>query len=342
MADWTGFRIAPPCLLRASGEFVAADGSSADPATARTIVLCRSLCQFEAFPKRTGLEGRALARAARLHAQAHGPFAASDFALYRQPDGIAIWYWDRARVEAAIEGRRPYRTAAFTPEGAAPSVGDGAMLLGRFEGQEAQLWRSGTLLACLWRRRAFSPAQWHAFAGEDAPFPGERAVDAFGADHRGRIDAPLTWASVERIAWTGAVLGIAVAAFLAGQFLSVENSFRREEARAHRAQALDAAVSRDAVAVRTYSDAAPGFRHLLAAADALDSLDDLGASPSRWSVTETSFEASFDSLAADDLAAAVARLEKEVRLANVRARRETNGRGAVIVADVRRAPAGAS
>lgn len=340
MADWTGFRIAPPCLLRASGEFVGPDETAADPTAAREIVLGRALCHFEAYPARAGLEGAQLERAARLHASAHGPFPSSDFALYRHRLGVAIWYWDRGKVEEALAGRREYRGAHFRPEGAAPAYEDGAFLIARSEGREAQLWQSGTLVSSLWRRRPFTAAQWSDFTGVDADSaPLEQTVDPYSERTRGRIHAPATWRTLEQAAMAGATLVVAVAAFFLGQFVAIENEVARARSRVEAGiAASDPSVRRDMALVRAYAEAAPSVQHLLTSTEALDALDELGLSPSRWSVTEGRFEATFPDMSAADLATAATRLEVVPTLIQVRARRETGGRATVISAGIARSP----
>ena len=344
MAVWIGLRIAPPCLLRASGEFVGADGAPANPAMARRIVVSRALCHFERYPRRAGLEGRQLEHAARLHASAHGPFARSDFALFRQPDGVAIWYWDRGRVEQALEGRRPYHAGDFTPEGAGPALEDGATLIARSDGAEAQRWEAGALHFSLWRRRSFTKAQWREFAGDGAdPMPVERTIDPLAARVRGRVHAAPEWPVLERAIWTCAATAVAFCTFFLGQIVSLDAETRRARSVADAALAGASPELRDnSELVRAYAKAAPGVRHLHAAADALDAVEELGFAPTRWSVTETRFEASFADMPAADLAALAARLEGEARLTQVRARRERSGRGAVIDAEIRQGQAGAS
>lgn len=341
MVRWTGFRTAPPCLLSESGKFIGIEATPADPGHAQRIVVSRALCHFEAFPGRVGLAGPALERAARLHAEAHSPFPVGDFALYRQQASVAIWYWDRARVEAALHGRRPYRAADFVPEGALQPAGDGLVLIDLADGQEAQCWRDGSLLASLWRRRRFSAAQWEAFVagapgeiGGAADMPLARA----GADYRsahpsGRLSAAPGWRDVERGAWVCAALLLACIAYFAGQTVQFAAMERAERTILEAAASpQEGAARRDASAVSAFASAAPRLDHLLAAMDALEVIGDSGLQVARWNVSSARFEVGIEDVTPDSLASIALQLEDERRLSEVGVRRD--GDGVVIVADV--------
>jgi len=219
-------------LLLESGEL------AADPVSnlvgARDLVLSRALCRFRFYRVAAALSGSQAAKAARVFAEAHAPFANTGTLMLRAPGGVGVWYWDRAKFVA----HEPVREAS--PESVWCEAGEGWRVVACAEGYEAQYWEAGALLASTWRRQLFTAAQWSAFAlsvdGANIAPPVEppEAVVLLrdNGTWRGKVvKPPLSWADAERAGVTVAISAAAVAALFVGQSLHSNQIASRETAR---------------------------------------------------------------------------------------------------------------
>ena len=187
------------------------------------VILARGLCRFERFSAPEGLSRRAALAAARLHASARRPYSASAFALARQGREFGVWWWDAARVGAALaELDAPVRVR---PEAAAQAVGAGPRVLRAEAGYEAQAWDGGFLVGSLWLRNGFDAASWSAFArgagppagGAQLPTP-QRAILTAGSAYGARfVDERRMPSWAPAASWGAVALSLALSAFFTGQ-----------------------------------------------------------------------------------------------------------------------------
>jgi hypothetical protein len=219
-------------LLLESGAL--ADDPVSNLVRARDLVLSRALCRFRFYRAPQALSGANLAKAARVYAEAHAPFANTGTLILRAKGGAGVWYWDAGKLAA----HEP--TREVSPESVWRGAGDGWRVVTCAEGYEAQYWEDGSLLASTWRRQAFSPAQWSAFAlsvdgaavaaPEEPPAPIALPMD--DGSWRGKaIKPPLSWRDAERAAISVAICAAAVAALFVGQGLRSGQIADRETAR---------------------------------------------------------------------------------------------------------------
>src|SRR5690242_18646512 len=101
MAAGRTSRRAQLCLLLADGELIS-PAAGEDPSGAHLLVLSRELCRFHFFGALAGVPRQRTEAAAELYCESHAPFASSDSLKLRAPSGVAIWTWDRHRVEALL------------------------------------------------------------------------------------------------------------------------------------------------------------------------------------------------------------------------------------------------
>lgn len=267
-------------ILLESGAIVGEDGAPASVAP-RRLLLSRALCQYRFFRAPEGLSRGQMIRAARVHAQAHAPFSNSGVLLLRANQGVGIWYWDAALVEAANGVSAPVHAA---PETLQRDVGDGWRILTCAEGYEAQYWEAGDLMASTWRRRAFTAPQWSAFAlsvepasmpAPDAP-PEAQSTPLLSGEpwRRLEIRRPLEWRDAENAGVTAAMVCTGVAALFLGQTLHFSAMARGD---AQRLAALEAQAAADPAlrTVQTNQALIHEYNALAAAPDILAASADL-------------------------------------------------------------------
>ena len=279
-------------LLLESGEL------AADPVSnlvgPRDLVLSRALCRYRFYRASAALTVAQTAKAARLFAEANAPFARTGTLLLRAAGGIGVWYWDRAKLAT----HEPVRDVS--PESVWREAGDGWRIVACVEGNEAQYWESGALIASTWRRQSFSAAQWSAFAlsvespsvAASAEPPSAVALRLDDGSWRGKIlRPPLGWADAERAGVSVSICGAAVAALFAGQALHSAQIADRETVRA---EAIEQTLREDRDVIRAmehrrllrdYAAATRRPQVLLAVAEAHEVLNRFGVRASTWRVS---------------------------------------------------------
>ncbi len=331
--DPNAYRTARLCLLLESGAVEDMDGAAAHLAPGQTLVLSRAWCRFKLYRAAAGLSTSQVARAARLHAEEHAPFAQSGTLLLRTPQGVAIWYWDKDRI-ADASARAGRAIGSCAPETLYRDAGEGWRILVCAEGLEAQYWEQGGLIASSWRRGAFTHAQWAAFvlgvenATMDAPdAPPEPVYAPLQPEARWRrqqIREPLSWRDSEIVALGIALVGLGVAAFYGGQGAQFQNRAHANLSRVAEIESLaesDPATRdvRDRLSlIRGYSAAMQDADVLAAAADAFEVFDRFGLVALDWSVDQKHFRAILNAAAPEtSLREIVADLEGTTSLAHV-------------------------
>lgn len=291
------------------------------------VFLSRALCRFRFLPSLPGVSAQDAMRAALLHAEGHAPFAAADWAVYRRAAGFEVWWWDRARVQALVAGRWGYDPLRLAPESVGYVGGVGLRQLQTADGFEAQYLVGGFLRASQWRRRPFDDRQWRAFAESVGVDPGDALPPApaktqWRADARTRGQRLLPggpWRSVERVGWAGAALSVAFTLALGGH--AVQHRVRASadlEWVAARTDAVTAPSgmslldSNIALARAAAAHAAPP-EHLIAVADVLAAMREVGAEPDAWRSD-------------DDQLYAASRADAEIRPEDIAARLKANPR----------------
>ena len=278
MAIGANFRSARLCLIGVDGESVDAWGNGCEPRGASRIVIGRSLCRFHLFRAPDGLTGVAAEREERLHAEMRSPFADSDALLLRQPGGIAIWWWDAAALKAVLGDRWRYDPSRILPETSQYPAGDGWRQIAVRDGNEAQYWEAGGLVASAWRRRPFDDEAWTAFAMSvenpvapppDTPPPVERLPLPEMVRRPPAIVRRGEGFGFDRIAAGIAVLALAMAGWSYGQALRYEARAADDQAVA---DAALAALDQDAALARTLGDLST-LRAFAAAAQGPDITD---------------------------------------------------------------------
>lgn len=262
---------------------------------ARDLVLSRALCRFRAYLAPQNLSGAQLAKAARVYAEVHAPFASTGFIVLRAANGAGIWYWDREKLKAFEP------IGQVSPESVWRSPGDGWHVLACVDGYEAQYWQGGDLLASTWRRQSFTVAQWSAFAlSVDAPVlappttpPEPVALPLVDGTWRGKlIKDPLSWRDLEKAGVSVAICAIAVAALFCGQALRSGQIAEREQARGGVVAATmreDREIARaleQRRLITAYAAATAHSRVLTAATEAHEALSRFGLRASSWRVSE--------------------------------------------------------
>lgn len=285
---------------------------------ARDLVLSRALCRFRHYRAPQNLSSSQLAKAARVFAEAHAPFANTGMLILRSLNGAGIWYWDRAKLAA----HEPVGQAS--PESVWREAGEGWRVVTCVEGFEAQYWHEQRLLASTWRRQAFTPSQWSAFAlsveapAEAAPAepPAPIALPMSDGTWRNKITKePLGWRDAERAGVTVAICAAAVAALFVGQALHSDQIAKREQARAETIQHTfreDHEIARALEQRRLVNAYATATRHpqvLLAATEAHEVLSRFGLRASTWRASEEGLSVIVDASISDapvrDIVAAI-------------------------------------
>lgn len=276
-------------LLRENGQL--ASNPVSNLVGARDLVLSRALCRFRFYRAPSALSSSQIAKAARLYAEAHAPFANTGTLLLRGRGGVGVWYWDRAKLSP----HEPVREAS--PESVWCEAAEGWRVVACSEGYEAQYWEAGALVASTWRRQSFTAAQWSAFAlSVEAPAlaapaepPAPVALRLDDGSWRSRVvRPPLSWADAARAGVTVAICATAVAALFSGQAMHSSQIAGRETARA---DAIEQALRQDRDAARAmeqrrlineYASELRVPSVLLAAAEAHEVLAHFGLRASTW------------------------------------------------------------
>lgn len=128
------------------------------------VLISRRYCTFKLF-NAANLSRRQAANAARIHARTAAPYLNSGMLLTRLKSGYGIWWWDMARIGAALAERFPGQRPMIRPETLAKPRGAGFRIVRLDSGFEAQHWSAGGLSASAWRQDAFDAASWRAFVG---------------------------------------------------------------------------------------------------------------------------------------------------------------------------------
>jgi hypothetical protein len=292
-------------LLLADGELIspAADEHSGGE---HLLVLSRELCRFHFFAALAGAPRKRTEAAAELYCESHAPFEASDSVKLRTPSGVAIWTWDRHRIEALLAGRRPYVADRILPESLLNPMAEGWRQCALLAGYEAQYWRQGALVASTWRRRPFDREEWQVFAEsvlspttpapEDPPEPEAfplplevRSMPRRVPRHWGRREA-------ERAAFAAALILAAFGSYaqgLAGRFdrLAERNAVLiASEESAARANAESRRVANDLAVIRAFQQLARLRAPLEATADVFGMLGTLGLNAGEWKVDDAGLE----------------------------------------------------
>lgn len=264
------------------------------------LVLSRALCRFRLYEPPHSLGRGRVARAARIHAEAHAPFDDSGMLLLRQGAGIGIWYWDRSKIKAGIPARR------ISPESVWRTAADGWRIIACSEGFEAQYWERQSLLASTWRRQHFTAAQWKAFtlsvsapvaAPPDDP-PAPEISPNQNTNWRAKVlREPLGWRHLEATAGVAALCAVCIVAVFCGRALKFESISRTHT---ERAISIEQGLRADRHVVRAREhlqllqraqSVMASTRVLSAAAQAQQVLDQFGLSATTWRVnaSELSF-----------------------------------------------------
>lgn len=331
MIDWSVFRRAPVCLLRDTGDVVDADDCPVAVPSTGVILLSRALCRFGFLPHVASLAAKEQEDAALLHAEAHAPFASSDWVVVRSSEGFGVWWWDAGLVRGLIDGRTPYRPGRFVPESLGHAGATGWRQAHSADGYEAQYFEGATLRASSWRRAPFDTQQWRGFVNAviapTAPAPNDPPAPCSPGWPVGQpwlsslvVRTPL-WRRVERAGWYAAAASVAVATALMGhaaRYQSVAHAYRdaivsmQSNAAAVRVENRTAKNIDLAVAA---SSVAPLPEHLVAIADVMTAMTNAGVEPTDWS---SNAEAVSVSGAGEPRMEEIAsRLEQNPRLRNV-------------------------
>lgn len=319
--------IARPCLLLESGALQ--EGEAARPTVRSGVVLSRALCRFKQFRAAPGLSRSQAARAARTFAEAHAPYADSGWVALRNPQGAAIWYWDKAQLAALGAGE----ARSVSPESAWRRRGDGWRILACAEGFEAQYWEGGGLVASTWRREPFTREQWAAFvlgvetfeqAPPEAP-PPPQALPMEDASWRAAvIKPPLGWRDAETAAVSVGLCAVALTAMFAAQALRREGGAREALSAASAVETRmrdDPRIARAherAALLAGYSASFGGAEPLAAVADAFTVLDRFQLQVRSWSADRARFSVTIDApIAETPVREIVAALEETPTLCGV-------------------------
>lgn len=127
-------------------------------------VVARSLCRFRRFPL-ANVSQRDLKDAAALKARSWAPYPALGFHAHLTPGAAAIWIWNAAEVEHAMQeaGIKPGSLASVPETVLQERAVDGLHLIQCSEGVEGQFWSGGELMASRWWADMPSPREWLEF-----------------------------------------------------------------------------------------------------------------------------------------------------------------------------------
>lgn len=283
-------------MLREAGDLVDAEAVPLAEPVSPVVLVSRALCRFRFLPTMPGVSAQEAMRAALLHAEGHAPFAAADCAVYRTAAGFELWWWDRARVEALVGGRWRYDPQRLVPESMGNVAGEGLRQLQTADGFEAQYLVDNSLRASQWRRRPFDALQWRAFAESAGVDPGEAGPPApvqvqWRRDVRARGQRVLPggpWRRVEQAGWAGAALSLAIAMAFGGHAMqhriraNTDLQWVAAQTEAAAAPAGLAFTDRNIALARAAAARAAPPEHLIAAADVLAAMREVGADPDTW------------------------------------------------------------
>lgn len=219
-------------------------------------MLSRGLCRFGFMPAPAGLSLTQADRAARLYAETHGPFAATDHVVVRQVEGYGIWWWDADQVRAIAPDWR-YDAQRIAPETLLQPPGDGWRHVACLDGFEAQHWLHSALTHSTWRRRPFTRDQWAAFVQsvEDSPHPPSNEPPTHEklellADlswRRRRVRPPQTGPQLERLVWGAVAACVLVAAGFIGHGIRATADTLTRNAQLAELRAAGGAATQDQV-----------------------------------------------------------------------------------------------
>lgn len=319
--------------------------------------LCR--CTGVALP---ALTARQRASALALHLRQASPFARTGAYAVVGHGQAALWYWDRARVEAAARelGVDPARLWVVPESVLWAPLESGLRLVRCREGVEAQWWSAGNLMSSRWWPQMPDAGEWAMFV---------RQLGAAGSGLSGAVPAPVPveplavpWAAnalddtaagsalaVERLLYgAGASALLLWASWLGGTWVKLESEAGRLAAELQRSRTAATPVMRareaaleDLRYLQTFADIAayPDPRVVLAAL--ARALPDDGTTVGDFDLRDGSLRVQV--LAANvnpPIAALVQSLKDSGLVANAKANTELGGRTVIVTADVRRADPG--
>lgn len=229
------------------------------------LILVRERCVFGRFTPPPGLTGGRAMAAARLHAQTAAPFRRSGVLLTRRDARFGLWWWDQEWVDQQLETRQLGEMRVL-PEAFIQPAGEGDRLIRSGDGQSAQIWDRGLLVADSWARQAFGTQAWADFShqayddGASGPLPTLQVLPQISnSAYRNTIVSnlrPETWV---RGGLAAVMIGLlAATAYFTGQSLRYDDlaakaaadlarsASRRHDASAERIQA----ATRDLIAVK--------------------------------------------------------------------------------------------
>jgi hypothetical protein len=295
--DWSVFRSAPVCLLRDTGECVDANDEKTSAPPRGRILLSRALCRFHYVPPSEALSTREAEDAALLYAEAHAPFAQSDWMVVRAGGGFGVWWWDSDLVARLVGGLTPYRAGAFIPESLAHAPAEAWRQVRTVDGYEAQYSEGGVLRASQWRRRPFDRLQWQAFtqsvsspaepAPDEPPPPRAPSLSREPLQPGALVTRASPWRQVELAGWCAAALAVLVTMFMTGHAARYDAVARENRAvlaqmEGEARQSGDvAATERNVVIAREAAALAPSPDHLIAVADVVATMVNAGILPTR-------------------------------------------------------------
>lgn len=150
------------------------------------VLLARDLTAFSLFEAENLPWSRRL-QAAQLHARTGSPYMNNDHMIVRRARDFGIWWWDSSKVTPLIQQKFGVARPLIRPETAAQPPGADWRIVRLSDGNEAQYWRNGALVATAWRRDRYDRAGWSAFVrsqrgaagAPEAPPPAEMLPLAF-------------------------------------------------------------------------------------------------------------------------------------------------------------------
>lgn len=305
MAAGRTSRRAQLCLLLADGELIS-PAADDDPGGAHLLVLSRELCRFHFFAALANLPRKRTEAAAEIYCESHAPFESSDSLKLRTASGVAIWTWDRQRVQALLAGRRLYVADRILPESLLHPMAEGWRQCALLAGFEAQYWHHGALVASTWRRRPFDREEWQVFmesvAGPATPAPdGPLEPEALPLPKEVQTmprRVPRRWGrrEAERSAFAIALALAAFGSYAQGLARSFDRLADRdnallagEEGRA-RANADSRGVATDLAVIRAFQQLSRLRAPLEATADVFGMLGTLGLNAGEWKVDDATLE----------------------------------------------------
>lgn len=205
------------------------------------IVLARERCLFERLDVAPGLNGRAAAAAARLHAETQAPYQRYGALITHKGSSFGIWWWDAQWVGEKLGGHGLDPLAKVIPEPLMRAVGDGWRIVRASSGYEAQLWKNGFLHADLWRRSAFDTAAWQDFVrvqagesgGESAVLMAQEAPWTANSPYRRTILSDWTPQKTGQMAIAATIaLALCGSLYFAGEAVGLKRDAARMEAAA--------------------------------------------------------------------------------------------------------------